>query len=191
MQNFCKKLQVFCKQPVKGNLHIFSFSWLKIRLFEILQNFLHIWNGIFKGFSKMYYFSFFGQFFFANIFTVLLDFAIKNSIFANLLFFLQILKVEHKSCLMMYHLSYLDIKHGIRGGGVKLTDPYPAYPGFQVKKTMIPYHWQSFSIIVKKWLNIYFSIKVKKLINLYFYIKVKKFINMFFYKSKKIINIFF
>ena len=28
-------------------------------------------------------------------------------------FFLQILKVEHKSFLMMYHLSYLDIKHWI------------------------------------------------------------------------------
>jgi len=26
---------------------------------------------------------------------------------------LQILKVEHKSFPMMYHLSYLDIKHGI------------------------------------------------------------------------------
>ena len=66
-----------------------------------------------KGFSKMYNLSFFGQIFFANIFTVKLDFAIKNAIFANLQFFLQILKVEHKSFLMMHHLSYLDIKHGI------------------------------------------------------------------------------
>jgi len=66
-----------------------------------------------KGFSKMYNFSFFGQIFFANIFTIKLDFAIKNSIFANLQICLQILKVEHKSFLMMYHLSYLDIKHGI------------------------------------------------------------------------------
>ena len=32
-------MQIFCKQPVKGNLHIFSFSWLKIRLFKILLNF--------------------------------------------------------------------------------------------------------------------------------------------------------
>jgi len=45
--------------------------------------------------------------------------------------FLQILKVEHKSFSMMYHLSYLDIKHGFRGGGVNLTPP-PAYPGFEV-----------------------------------------------------------
>ena len=37
-----------------------------------------------KGFSKMYNLSFFGNIFFANIFTIKLDFAIKNSIFANL-----------------------------------------------------------------------------------------------------------
>ena len=71
--SFAKKMLIFCKQPVKGNLHIFSFSWLKIRLFKIL----HIWNVMVKGFSKMYNFSF------------------------------------HKSFPMMYHLSYLDIKHGI------------------------------------------------------------------------------
>ena len=35
----------------------------------------------------MYNFSFFGQIFFANIFTITLDFAIKNSIFANLQIF--------------------------------------------------------------------------------------------------------
>ena len=45
-----------------SQLHIFSFSWLKIRLFKILQTFLHIWNGMVKGFSKMYNFSLFGQF---------------------------------------------------------------------------------------------------------------------------------
>ena len=61
---FAKKLlQTICKQPVEGNLHIFSFSQLHIRLFKILQNFLHIWNGMVKGFSKMYNLSFFGQFF--------------------------------------------------------------------------------------------------------------------------------
>ena len=77
-----------------------------------------------KGFSKMYNLSFFGQFFFANIFTKKLDFAIKNSIFVNLQIFLQILKVEHKSFLMMYHLSCLDIKHGIKRGGGQI-DPSP------------------------------------------------------------------
>ena len=63
-----KKLQIFCKRPVKGNLHIFSFSWLKIRLFKILQKFLHIWNGMVKGFLKMYNLSFFGQIFFCKHF---------------------------------------------------------------------------------------------------------------------------
>ena len=65
MHKFCeKKLQFFCRQPVKGNLHIFSFfSWLKIRLFKILQIFLHIYNGMVKGFSKMNDFSFFGHIF--------------------------------------------------------------------------------------------------------------------------------
>ena len=61
----------------------------------------------------MYNFSFLGQIFFANIFTVQMDSAIKNLIFANLQIFLQIHKVEHKSFRMMYHLSYLDIKNGI------------------------------------------------------------------------------
>ena len=56
-----KKFHIFCKQPVKGNLHIFSFSWLKIRLFKILHTFLHIWNGMVKGFSNMYNFLFFGK----------------------------------------------------------------------------------------------------------------------------------
>ena len=58
MNKFCeKKLQIFCKQPVKGNLHIFSFSWLKIRLIKILQKLLHIWNGMVKGFfCKHFYY---------------------------------------------------------------------------------------------------------------------------------------
>ena len=38
-----------------------------------------------KGFSKMYNIIIFWTIFFANIFTIKLDFAIKNSIFANLL----------------------------------------------------------------------------------------------------------
>ena len=66
-----------------------------------------------KGFSKMYNLLFFGKFLFANIFTIKLDFAKKSSIFANLQIFLQIIKVEHKSFPVMYHLSYLDIKQGI------------------------------------------------------------------------------
>ena len=56
-------------------------------------------------------FDHFGNFF-ANIFTIILDFA-KKKYFLQICNFLQILKVEHKSIPMMYHLSYLDIKHGI------------------------------------------------------------------------------
>ena len=79
MHKFCeKKLQIFCKQPVKGNLHNFSFSWLKIRLIKILQKFLHIWNGIVKGFSKMYNFSFFGQIFFCKHFCNITGFCDKK-----------------------------------------------------------------------------------------------------------------
>ena len=63
---------------------------------------------------------------------VQLDFAKKNSIFANLQIILQILKVEHKSFPMMYYLSYLDIKHGIKRGGVQIPLPPLAYLGFQV-----------------------------------------------------------
>ena len=33
-----------------------------------MQNFLHIWNGMVKGFLKMYNLSFFGQFFFCKRF---------------------------------------------------------------------------------------------------------------------------
>ena len=38
-------------------------------------------------------------------------------------FFLQILKVVHKSFPMMYQLSYLDIKHGIQRGGANWPPP--------------------------------------------------------------------
>ena len=61
----------------------------------------------------------------------------KISNFANL-HFLQILKVEHKSFPMMYHLAYLDIKHGnSRGGKVKFCPPPSAYPDFQVFKIQV------------------------------------------------------
>ena len=75
-----------------------------------------------KSFSKMYILSFLDIF----LQTFLLHKWIlqKNSIFCNFAFF-HILKVEHKSFPMMYHLSYLDIKHGIQ------IDPIsPAYPVF-------------------------------------------------------------
>ena len=66
--------------------------------------------------------------FFCKHFYYITGFCDKNSIFANLQIFLQILKVEHKSLLMMYHLSYLDIKHGIQRGGK--IDPPPSISWF-------------------------------------------------------------
>ena len=66
-----------------------------------------------RAFQKCIIFHFLEKKIFANIFTIKLDFAKKSSIFANLKIFLQILKVKHKSFPMMYHFSYLDIKHGI------------------------------------------------------------------------------
>ena len=77
-----------------------------------------------KGFSKKYNFSLFGQFF-CKHFYYITGFCDKKFNFCKFEIFLQILKVEHKSFLMMYHLSYLDIKHGIqRWGSVKLTPPH-------------------------------------------------------------------
>ena len=37
----------------------------------------------------------------------------------------------------MYHLSYLDIKHEIQWGGVKITPP--TYPGFQAPPAGLKY----------------------------------------------------
>ena len=80
-----------------------------------------------RAFQKCIICHFLDKFFFANIFTIKLDFAIKNSIFANLQIFLQILKVEHKSFPMMYLCHIWTSNMGFRAG-VK----YQAYPGFQV-----------------------------------------------------------
>ncbi len=57
----------------------------------------------------MYNLSFFGQIFFCKHFFYKTGFCDK--------------KFNFFKFLMMYHLSYLDIKHGIQRGGVKLTPP--------------------------------------------------------------------
>jgi len=73
----------------------------------------------------MYILLFFGHLLFCKTFLLYNWILKKLQFFSNFQICLQI--------PMIYHLSYLDIKHGIykRGGGVKLTPP-PAYPGFQV-----------------------------------------------------------
>ena len=78
---------------------------LHIRLFKIVQIFLpiRIGQGMVNVFSKCIFYHFL-DILFANIFTILLDFANKMSIFANLIeILLQILKVEYNIFLMMYH----------------------------------------------------------------------------------------
>ena len=63
-----------------------------------------------------------------NFFYYITGFCKTNSIFANLQFFLQILKAEHKSFPMMYHLSYWDIQTwDLEGGGsFDLVFKYPS-----------------------------------------------------------------
>ena len=97
---------------VKGNLHIFSFSWLKIRLFIILQIFLHFWNGIVNGFSKFFIF---WTIFFLQTFLVY-NWKHEKFNFCKFANFLQILNVEHKS----FHVSFVIFRHqtwDLEGGG--------------------------------------------------------------------------
>ena len=113
--------QIICIQPFKRSLHFFSFLnytsgylkfWKFVCIFEMA------WSRSFKNVYTIICWTFFCKhFYFKTGFK-------KELIFADLLFF-QISRVEHKSFPMMYHLSYLDIKHG-RGGG--------QFPGFQVPK---------------------------------------------------------
>ena len=124
MHKFCeKKLQIFCKQPVKGNLHIFSFSWLEIRLFKILQKFLHIWNGIVKGFSKMYNLSFFGQIFFCKHFYYITGACDKKFNFCKFANFFADSKSRAQK--LSNNLSFVIFGHQTWDleGGVKLTHP--------------------------------------------------------------------
>jgi len=83
-----------------------------------------------------------------------MDFLINNSIFANLQMFLQILKVEHKSFPMMYHLSYLDIKHKIDPPSISWFSSTPAEIGLnKIQRSEIIY--QRFTI--KRWSVIFKS----------------------------------
>ena len=78
---------------------------------------MHIWNGIVKGLPIMYFYHSFEDFL-SKYFYYQIRYC-KNINFCKFVnLFFQILKLEHKSFPMMYHLSHLDIKHGIlRGGG--------------------------------------------------------------------------
>ena len=73
----------------------------------LTQTFFIIEMAWLRTLQKCIIYHFFGHFYYIT------GFCQKKSIFANSQFFFQILKVEHNSFPMMYHLSYLDIKHGI------------------------------------------------------------------------------
>ena len=142
-------MQIFCKQPVKGNLHIFSFSWLKIRLFKILQKFLHIWNGMVKGFSKMYNFSFFGQIIFCKHFYYITGFCDKIFNFCKFANFFADFKCRAQE--LSNDVSFLIFGHKTWDleGGLKLTPPSvswfsstPAGIGLSVKCTICV--WQAY-----------------------------------------------
>ena len=78
-----------------------------------------------RAFQKCIIFSFFGQFFFANIFTLYLDFAIKNSFFANFQIFFADSKSRGKE--LSNDVSFVIFGHqtwDLEGGGVKLTPPH-------------------------------------------------------------------
>ena len=84
-----------------------------------------------RPFQKCIIFHFLDKLFFANISTIKLDFAIKNSIFANLQFFTD---SKSRAQELSNNVSFVIFGHqtwDLEGGGGKLTLP-PAYPGFQV-----------------------------------------------------------
>ena len=111
-----------------------------------MQNFLHIWNGMVKGFPDMYILSLFGQFIFCKHFYFITGFCKKNSIFANLQFF-----ADSKSRVqeLSNDVSFVIFGHqtwDLEGGGVKLTPPprilvfkYPSRD--RVKLTHCTTHW--------------------------------------------------
>ena len=114
MHKFCeKKLQNFCKQPVKRNLHIFSFSWLKIGLFKNLPKKIEMaWS---RAFQKCIIFHFLDKNFYFRT-----GFCDKKIFFANLQYFFADFKSRAQALFNDLYMSYLDM--GFRGGrGVKLT----------------------------------------------------------------------
>ena len=75
-----------------------------------------------RAFQKCIICHFLNKFFFANIFTIKLDFAIKNSIFANLQFFFADSKSRAQE--LSNDVSFVIFGHktwDLEGGGVKLS----------------------------------------------------------------------
>jgi len=123
LHKFCEKKCKFFANNLSKEICTFLVFLDFAKFFAYLK-----WHG--QGLFKNVYFFIFWTNFFGKQFYYKTGFCNKKFNFCKFAIFLQILKVEHNSFPMMYHLSYLDIKHGIKRGGVKLTPP--AYPGFQV-----------------------------------------------------------
>ena len=118
-----KKIANFLQTTCQRKFAHFSFSWLKIRLLKILQKFLHIWNGMVKGFSIMYIFSFFGQIF-------LQIFLLYNWILRYKIQFLQICKFfadsKSRAQELFIDVSFVIFGHqtwDLEGGGSNWPPP--------------------------------------------------------------------
>ena len=107
---------------VKGNLHIFSFSWLKIRLFIILQIFLHFWNGIVKGLFKIFHFL--NTFFRKHFITGFCDEKFNFCKFAN--FFSD---SKSRAQELSIDVSFVIFGHQTLGGG-QIDPPLPSISWF-------------------------------------------------------------
>ena len=93
-----------------------------------------------RAFQKCIIYHFLDSLFCKHFYSIT-RFCKKNKFLQICIFFLQILKVVHKSFPMMYQLSYLDIKHGIQRGGGKLTPPQLKFISFSSgtpPRTLVP-----------------------------------------------------
>ena len=92
----CQILIKFCFFKSLWHKETNCLSFAK-KIENFLQKFLHILNGMVKGFSKMYNFSFFGQVFFCKHLYYITGFCDKKFNFCKSANFLQILKVETRA----------------------------------------------------------------------------------------------
>ena len=115
-------LQFICIQPVKSNLHFALSGYLKFCHF-----FPHIYNGMSKGFSKMYVLSFSGEKTFLRTFFYYITGFCKKKY--NFCYFLHILKVKQRAfqwCINC-HISTSNMWFWEGGGGQINPSPPSVY----------------------------------------------------------------
>ena len=117
MHSFAKKFANYLHKTQQKKFAHFCFFLIAHQIIKRFAKFFAYlkWHG--HGFLKMYILSIL-NIFVCKLFYYITGFCNKKFNFCKFVFFLQILKVEHKSFLMMYHLSYLDM--GFRG---QITPP--------------------------------------------------------------------